>query len=1017
MTIAQFSSQDSNDQVSLSVSEGSPDVLALQTTNIPQVHARLVELRQRPDHPQSRPREIWIDLTQCRSFSEVRGEVLVRALRLTQFLPCGFIGQQQPVIDMARATHLPRVDTLSLLPRLPPRSGVSSLSIEIEQRDDILADMARRLASLQQENAAQTERANVLSQALGTVRGKRDHLEVEVRELQGRLTRIGGELEWAQVQRGSAEKEISDLMSRIAEAAAQRDDASARAEALEGGMQLVEQALVESRKEAYALQLRVQDMEENSASKQEIAELSAHLDEARRHADSLADQITAREEDFATQRAEFMASNETLRSHVGQLTASLRAAQEELAQQQESMSALVVSRDAVEQQSALTSQMLEDALAKVEELTNQAGELDAQVREYQSQWAGLNDDYHRTREQLLAAQNEANQANQDLVAASVVADERAQRIESLINEGVAAGKALEDARLESVSLRDALDVARRRADEAEQALDVARQECASAEQSIQQFRGNVDEKEALLSEISIARQQALSQCASLEVSLAGQQSEVARLSEELANARKDLSDAQSALLDASGEVAQVQSSLDEASRTNAVLNQLLERNAGELVSAREEVDGLTNRLATANETLALARSDLANARAREEEAAAEAARRLSVAKAEAESLSRRFAAAQEEASNTTQQMESIIEDLRASLLRQEATNSGLNEALRASRAELSESQEKVQSLSASIVRMQGQIQVLNGELDEAREAVRSCETTIVEQEGQIQRLATEVEETRNEAGELRDQVVVSDATIRRQQDQIESGRQTIAHVSQSLRQEQEAHSATRRECELATVEVSRLTVVIDEQADQLTTISAELSQVRSVCEDQGQQLASVEGHVAEVERNARNDRRLRAQLETELVDTQEKLAELRQTRMEVALAPAPEPVIVEVPVAVERPATVNHRDRVRSGQMITAPGDLVVMKTVSSTAELRAVGSVHIYGLMGGRVHAGCQGDRSARVYCSNFAAEQVAIAGKTVNFDTIPDTLRGHSVEIWLDSNDVMQVRATDME
>ena len=1014
MTIAHFLSQDSNDQVALSVAPGSPDVLSLQTTNIPQVHARLVELRQRNDHPQGRPRAIWIDLTDCRNFSEVRGEVLVRALRLTQFLPCGFIGQQQQVVDMARATHLPRVDERSLLPRLAS-SASPSFSVEIEQRDDIMADMTRRLTALQQENAAQTQRANILSQALSTVRGKRDHLEVEVGELQGRLTRITGELEWAQVQRGSAEQEISNLMARIAEASAQREEASARADALEGGMQLVEQALVESRKEAYGLLLRVQDLEENSASKQEISALSEALDEARRQADNLADQITAREEDFASQRAEFMAANGTLRSHVGQLTASLRASQEALAQQQESMAVLVASRDAVEQQSALTSQMLEDALAKLEELTNQAGALDAQVREYQSQWSSLNEDYHRTREQLLAAQNEANQANQDLVVASEVAAARAQRIEELVNEGRATTKALEDAHLESTSLREALDLARRRTDEAEQALDVAREECVSSEQSIQQFRVNMQEKERLLSEISIAREQAITQCAALEATLSEQSQEVERLSAELAGTRQELSDAQSALLDASAEVAQVQASLDETNRTNAVLNQLLARNGSELAAAREEVDSLTHRLGSANEDLAQARAVIKEATAREAAAAEEASRRLAVAKAESESLSRRFLAAQEEAVSSAEQMNSVIEDLRASLSRQEAVNEEINEALRASRAELVESQEKVQGLSASMVRMQGQVQVLNAELDAAREAVRGCETTIVEQEGQIQRLATEVEEKRSETVALRDQVVVSDATVRRQQDQIESGRQTIAHVSQSLQKEQEAHSATRRECELATAEVSRLTVVVDEQADQINAISVELSQVRGVCEEQVQQLASVDGHVAEVERSARNDRRLRAQLETELVDAQDQLADLRQARMEVAQAPAP--VIVEVPVAAPHAATVNHRDRVRSGQMVTSLGDLVVMKSVSSTAELRAVGSVHIYGVMGGRVHAGCQGDRSARVYCSHFAAEQVSIAGKTVNFETIPDTLRGHSVEIWLDSNNVMQVRATDME
>ena len=53
---------------------------------------------------------------------------------------------------------------------------------------------------------------------------------------------------------------------------------------------------------------------------------------------------------------------------------------------------------------------------------------------------------------------------------------------------------------------------------------------------------------------------------------------------------------------------------------------------------------------------------------------------------------------------------------------------------------------------------------------------------------------------------------------------------------------------------------------------------------------------------------------------------------------------------------------------VRSGQMIVAEhGDLTVIGSVASGAELIAAGNIHVYGTLRGRAMAGCHGDEHAR--------------------------------------------------
>lgn len=118
-----------------------------------------------------------------------------------------------------------------------------------------------------------------------------------------------------------------------------------------------------------------------------------------------------------------------------------------------------------------------------------------------------------------------------------------------------------------------------------------------------------------------------------------------------------------------------------------------------------------------------------------------------------------------------------------------------------------------------------------------------------------------------------------------------------------------------------------------------------------------------------------------------------------------APTPAPAPATEEI-VAI--PALMHHRP-VRSGQRIYARHrDLVVTSAVGAGAEVMADGCVHIYGTLRGRAMAGVRGEVSARVFCHDFHAELVSVAGVFRVFETIPPDLAGKPVQAWLDGDDL---------
>ena len=131
--------------------------------------------------------------------------------------------------------------------------------------------------------------------------------------------------------------------------------------------------------------------------------------------------------------------------------------------------------------------------------------------------------------------------------------------------------------------------------------------------------------------------------------------------------------------------------------------------------------------------------------------------------------------------------------------------------------------------------------------------------------------------------------------------------------------------------------------------------------------------------------------------------------------------PQTQPQAVPVVQAAERvertesagvPALMQHQP-VRSGQRLYARSrDLVVTSMVGAGAEVIADGCVHIYGSLRGRAVAGARGETSARVFCQEFHAELVSVAGVFRVFETLPPELAGKPVQAWLDGDDLRFAR-----
>ena len=113
----------------------------------------------------------------------------------------------------------------------------------------------------------------------------------------------------------------------------------------------------------------------------------------------------------------------------------------------------------------------------------------------------------------------------------------------------------------------------------------------------------------------------------------------------------------------------------------------------------------------------------------------------------------------------------------------------------------------------------------------------------------------------------------------------------------------------------------------------------------------------------------------------------------------------------EKPAAKPKPTSLLLESPVRSGQsVIFAEGDVTVLGSVSSGAEIVAGGSIHIYGTLRGRAMAGVNGNPAARIYCQKIEAELLAIDGYYQTAEQIDASVRNGPAQAWLEG-DVMKI------
>ena len=104
----------------------------------------------------------------------------------------------------------------------------------------------------------------------------------------------------------------------------------------------------------------------------------------------------------------------------------------------------------------------------------------------------------------------------------------------------------------------------------------------------------------------------------------------------------------------------------------------------------------------------------------------------------------------------------------------------------------------------------------------------------------------------------------------------------------------------------------------------------------------------------------------------------------------------------------KEPTTLLLDKPIRSGQSIFFPdGDVTVLGSVASGAELVAGGSIHVYGTLRGRAMAGSHGNSRARIFCNKIEAELLAIGGYYLTAEAIDQFPKG-PVQAWLEGDAV---------
>ena len=117
------------------------------------------------------------------------------------------------------------------------------------------------------------------------------------------------------------------------------------------------------------------------------------------------------------------------------------------------------------------------------------------------------------------------------------------------------------------------------------------------------------------------------------------------------------------------------------------------------------------------------------------------------------------------------------------------------------------------------------------------------------------------------------------------------------------------------------------------------------------------------------------------------------------------MAAAVDGATIAGPQRRQEPSSLLIEGPIRSGQSVAFPnGDITVLGSVSSGAEIVAGGSIHIYGTLRGRAMAGSMGNARARIFCSRNEAELVSVDGYYCTAEQMNANLRNQATQCWLE-------------
>lgn len=111
--------------------------------------------------------------------------------------------------------------------------------------------------------------------------------------------------------------------------------------------------------------------------------------------------------------------------------------------------------------------------------------------------------------------------------------------------------------------------------------------------------------------------------------------------------------------------------------------------------------------------------------------------------------------------------------------------------------------------------------------------------------------------------------------------------------------------------------------------------------------------------------------------------------------------------VTPVPATQKAPTSLVVTEPIRSGQsLVFTEGDVTILGSVASGAEVIAGGSIHVYGTLRGRAMAGTMGNAEARIFCRRLEAELVAIDGYYKTAEDLDPAMRGKAVQLWLEGD-----------